>query len=145
MQATSKPGGPRALLPSGALRHGLTPDLLEDRTCSEVIDASFVVHEALGSAHDAATYLNALTVELLGRGIAAHRSATFSVLYRGRVVGSFHADLLVDERVLVQVKADAAITSGHRTDTLRGLAAGGVRLGLLMCFGAPELFFARIL
>jgi GxxExxY protein len=144
MTTTSKPRTQRAL-PAGAARHGLTRDLLDDRACSEVIDAAYLVHEALGSHHHAETYLNALTVELHSRSLGAHRSATFSVLYRGKVVGAFPADLLVEERVLVQVKADPALTPEHKTDALRGLSSGGVKVGLVFNFGTPELHFARLL
>ncbi len=136
---------PSRALPARALRHGLSAEMLEDRACADVIDAAFAVHEALGVAHEAATYLNALAHELVSRGLTAHREATFSVVYKGRVVGSFAADLLVAERVLVQVVADRALSAEHKTDTLRGLAAGGVKVGLVFNFGMAELFFARIL
>lgn len=132
-------------LPARALRHGLSAEMLEDRVCAETIDAAFQVHEALGVAHDATTYLGALAVELSHRGLKTHRQATFSVLYRQRVVGTFAADLLIEDRVLVQVVADRSLTPEHKTETLRGLAAGGVHLGLVFNFGLPELFFARIL
>lgn len=132
-------------LPARAARHGLSASILEDRTCADVIHAAFAVHEALGVAHAPATYLNALTHELVSRGRTAHREATFSVLFKGRVVGSFAADLLVDERVLVQVVSDRSLSGEHKTDTVRGLAAGGVKVGLVFNFGAAELFFARIL
>ena len=136
---------PRAELPRGALRHGLSTEVLEDRACAETLDAAYAVHEALGCAHKSATYLNALAAELVARGLVAHRGATFSVVYRKKVVGSFAADLLVEDRVLVQVVCDRSLTPEHKTDTLRGLQAGGVKVGLVFNFGAPELFFARIL
>ena len=124
---------------------GLSTEMLLDRACSETLDAAVAVHQALGTGHAAATYKGALVVELLHRGLTAHRDATFSVLYRGQVVGALVADILVDERVLVQVKADAQLTDAHKLDTLRGLAAGGVRVGLAVNFGVPELWFARVL
>ena len=53
--------------------------------------------------------------------------------------------MVVDEdRVLVIVRADAALTNDHRTETVRGVVAGGVRVGLVFNFGVSELFFARI-
>lgn len=134
----------RRLLSARSLVHGISAEILEDRHTSEAIDAAFRVHEALGVAHDEATYRAALTVELVHRGLRVNRDATFSVLYRERVVGTFHADLLVEEKLLVQIKADASLTDAHRTDTIRGLAAGGVKLGLVFNFGLAELFFARI-
>lgn len=132
-------------IPARALRHGLSLEVLEDRVCSEVIDAAYAVYEALGAMHAPDTYRRALAAELAGRELSTHRDATFSVVYKGRVVGDFDADLLVDERVLVQVVADPALTPEAKTDTVRGLAAGGVKVGLVFNFGAGELFFARIL
>jgi GxxExxY protein len=131
-------------LPGGGLRHGISRELLDDRACAETIDAAFAVHAALGSWHQAETYKNALVVEMGARNLRVHRDATLSVLYRQRPVGAFPADLLVEERVLVIVKADPSLTSDHRTETVRGVVAGGVRVGLVFNFGVSELFFARI-
>lgn len=131
-------------LPALASRHGLSRSVLDDRACADTIDAALEVHEALGSWHDAATYKNALALEVAARGLVAHRDATLSVLYRQRVVGSFPADLLVDERVLVLVRAAPELSAEHRTETVRGLSAGGIRVGLVFNFGLPELFFARV-
>lgn len=131
-------------LPAHALRHGLSREILEDRACSETISAAFAVHEALGSWHDPATYKGALALEVSARGLTVHRDATLSVLYRQKVVGAFPADLLVDERVLVLVRADPGLDEEQRTETVRGLAAGGLRVGLVFNFGLPQLFFARV-
>lgn len=134
----------RRELPALAARHGLSRSVLDDRACADTIDAALEVHEALGSWHEAATYRNALALEVSARGLTAHRDATLSVLYRQRVVGSFPADLLVDERVLVLVRAAPELSTEHRTETVRGLSAAGIRVGLVFNFGLPELFFARV-
>ena len=139
------PAGSRRALPARALRHGLSAALLEDRACAEAIDAAFAVHEALGAWHDAATYKGAMAVELAARQLPVHRDATLSVVYRQKVVGSFPADLIIDERLLVLVRADPALTDEHRTDAIRGVQMGGVRVGLVFNFAAAELFFARLL
>ena len=122
----------------------MSRELLEDRACAETIDAAFAVHAALGSWHQPETYKNALALEIGTRSLRVHRDATLSVLYRQHAVGAFPADLLVEERVLVIVKADPTLTSEHRTEIVRGLAAGGVRVGLVFNFGVAELFFARV-
>src|SRR4051812_47587502 len=136
-----KPSRPQSL-PARALRHGLSQEILEDRACAETIDGAYAVHAALGAWHDAATYKSALALEVKARGLAVHRDATLSVVYRQSVVGSSPADLLVDERVLVLVRADQRLTDEHRTETIRGLSTSGVRVGLVFNFGVPELFFA---
>ena len=122
----------------------LPRELLDDRACSEVVDAALRVHEALGAWHAAATFRNALAVELQLRGVVAHRDATLSVVYRERVVGTLVADLLVEERVLVLVRADPALDHAHRLEALRGIAAAGVRVGLCFNFGHAELVCARV-
>lgn len=135
----------RGTLPALAARHGLSRTVLDDRTCADTIDAALAVHDALGSWHEAATYKNALALEVAARGLAAHKDATLSVVYHQHVVGSLAADLIVDERLLVLVRAAPALPAEPRTETVRGLATGGVRVGLLFNFGLPELFFARVL
>lgn len=132
-------------LPRGSLRHGLSSEILSDRAIAETLDAAMKVHEALGVAHDASTYRGALRVELASRELKTHQDATFSVLYKQRVVGTFTADILVEDRLLVRVVADRSLTPEHKSETLRGLAAGGVDVGLVFNFGLPELFFSRIL
>lgn len=123
---------------------GLSREHLEDRATTETLDAAVAVHAALGAWHAPDTYLNALALEVQSRGLAAHRAASLSVVYRGKVVGSLVADLLVEERVLVLVRADVVLTDAAKIDALRGLAASGVRVGLAFNFGLPELVFARV-
>jgi GxxExxY protein len=125
-------------------RAGLTREVLEDRACSELLDAALRVHDALGAWHAGPTYLGALVVELQHRGLAAHRAASFSVVYRGRVVGSFEADLLVEDRVLVIVRAEAELEVPARFEALRGLSSSDIRVGLALNFGGAELRCARV-
>lgn len=131
-------------LPARALRRGVSAEMLEDRTCAETVDAAVAVHEALGSWHAPDTYKGALALELASRGLRVHRDATLSVVYKQKVVGSFPADLLIDERVLVMVRADRVLDDTQRVEVVRGLAAAEIRVGLVVNFGLPELFFARI-
>lgn len=132
-------------LPAGALRQGLTAEILQDRACSSTLDAAFTVHAALGFAHAADTYRNALAHELKQRGLRPLRQASFSVVYKERVVGTYRADLLVEDRILVQVISEQHPSPNASTDLIRGLHASDLRVGLLFNFGLPELAFARIL
>lgn len=135
---------PRAL-PAGALRQGLSAEILQDRACSETLDAAFTVHTALGYAHDAETYRNALVHELKQRGLPPLRHASFSVIYKERVVGTYAADLLVEDRVLVQVVSEETPMRNTGNDLVRGLQNSDLQVGLVFNFGMPELSFARIL
>ena len=136
---------PRAL-PAGALRQGLSAEILQDRACSETLDAAFTVHTALGFAHNADTYRNALAHELKMRGLPPLRHASFSVIYKERVVGTYAADLLVENRILVQVVSEQTTLAAQScSDLIRGLQNSDLRVGLVFNFGMPELSFARIL
>lgn len=127
------------------LRQGLTAGILEDRACSETIDAAMAIHRALGARHAVATYRNALAVELKERQLSFHRQPTFSVVYRTKVVGSFVADLVVEDRILIQVASEPVLSGHHKTETLRGVVAADIQVGLAFNFGGEELAFARIL
>jgi GxxExxY protein len=135
---------PHSLLPY-AVRQGLSAEILEDRACADAIDAAYEVHRALGVAHNKETYLAALALELRHRKRKVHRNATFSVLYRKQVVGSFEADLLLEERILLQIGTDSTLRDIEKSDAIRGLSAGGVKVGLVFHFSGSELSFARIL
>lgn len=127
------------------LRAKMRPDLLEDRVFADTLDSAFVVHRALGPCHDKITYQNALALEAKSRGHDLQKHATFSVLYRQKVVGTYEADLVVAESVLVQVVSEGALDQQARSKLLRGLASGNVKTGIVIHFGGDELAFARLL
>lgn len=144
-QSTASDGNARPQIKPAALLAGIPSDYLDDRACAQTIDAAFYVHEVLGAHHAPDTYKNALIVELQHRQIKLHQNASFSVVFRNKIVGSFIADILVEERILIQVVNRLTQAEGRRHDMLRGLAAGGLKVGLSFCFGDGELSFARIL
>lgn len=125
-------------------RAGLSRELLDDRACSEAIDAALAVHQGLGAWHVASTYREALVVELRHRGLNTHRAPSLSVVYRGKVVGAFEADLLVEDRVLIVVSADLDDGRAERKEVLRGVATADVRVGLAFNFAHAELRCARL-
>lgn len=120
-------------------------DLQQDRLTSELVDAAMRVHQALGDFYAAPVYRKALAVELKRRNIFSRIEAALSVNYRGEIVGQFIADLLVEDQIVVVVRARGDVDEQDRDQVLRGLGASGLRLGLLLDFGAPELRFSRIM
>jgi len=66
------------------------------------------------------------------------------VKYRGSVVGDYIADIIADHRVLVELKACAALDSVHVAQVLNYLRASGIRVGLLLNFGRPKLEYRRL-
>src|SRR3954464_15184070 len=78
--------------------------LLHGETTSKIIGAAFKVHQQLGYGFLERVYQRALQVELLRRGATAELEKRIQVVYKGVVVGDYDADLLVDDRVIVEIK-----------------------------------------
>jgi GxxExxY protein len=109
-----------------------------------VIGCAFTVSNALGSGFLESVYENALCLELDDQGIAFERQASLQVRYKDRIVGSFVADIVVERRLLVELKALRQLTSDHEAQVMNYLKASGLRVGLLLNFGAPRLEIKRI-
>ena len=109
-----------------------------------VIGCALVVANTLGSGFVEKVYENALAYELRKRGLAVAQQDGIVVRYDGAVVGEYTTDLLVEEVVLVEIKAIVALATVHRAQCLNYLKATGLRLCLLLNFGPPRLEIKRI-
>jgi GxxExxY protein len=76
-------------------------------------------------------------------GLACEREVPFKVKYRDVIVGDYCADLIVENRVLIELKACVALDSVHEAQILNYLKASGIRVGLLLNFGKPRLEYRR--
>ena len=86
-----------------------------------VLDAAFAVHAALGPGLLEQPYHNALFFELQALGASVGYNAPFEVLYRGRVVGEYFADLLVNGLVVLEVEAVQALGTSHSAQLINYL------------------------
>ena len=117
--------------------------LLKDLT-QEIIGAAFEVHNTLGCGLLEKVYENALGCELKSRGQRAVAQKEYVVKYRDWTVGTYYADLVVGDSVIVEVKACDSITDVHRAQLLNYLRISGLRVGLLMNFAKPRLVYERL-
>lgn len=101
------------------------------------------VHRTLGSGFVESVYTNALSLELRDAQLTVQRERHITVLYRDRVVGTFSADMLVNDRVLVECKAIRILNKAHEVQVVNYLTATGIDTGLLINFGASQLEFRR--
>jgi GxxExxY protein len=117
---------------------------MQDETLTgAVIGCAMRVHGALGPGYLESVYQNALAHELGRSSLSMQREARIEVRYRDVVVGRFVADFLVEEKVLVEVKAVCAMASTHDLQVVNYLTATGLDVGLLLNFGAQRLEFRR--
>jgi GxxExxY protein len=109
-----------------------------------VIGCAIAVSNALGAGFLESVYENALCVELAAQGIAFARQHPLVVTYRGTDVGHFFADVIVDSRLLLELKALKQLAPEHEAQVLNYLRATGLHVALLLNFGSPRLGIRRI-
>lgn len=119
-------------------------DYPERDLTGKILECAFAVHNTLGAGFLEKVYANALGIELRSHNIPFKAEAASKVEYRGSVVGDYIADIIADQRVLVELKACAALDSVHVAQVLNYLRASGVRVGLLLNFGRPKLEYRRL-
>ncbi|HSP99739.1 MAG TPA: GxxExxY protein [Candidatus Dormibacteraeota bacterium] len=109
-----------------------------------IIGCAIKVSASLGSGFLERVYEAALMHELQKAGLRAESQVAFAVRYDGVVVGEYRADLVVDDRIVVEVKAAKAIDPAHQAQPLNYLRASGLRIGLILNFGTPRLGIKRM-
>ena len=115
----------------------------EKKLTESIIGAAFEVHNVLGAGFLEKVYRNALLKELKLRGHRAEAEVKIPVSYKGESVGDYYADVLVDERVILELKALAGLTGEHEAQLLNYLKATGLRIGLLLNFGTRKVQIKR--
>ncbi len=110
----------------------------------KIIGCAYTVMNTLGSGFLEKVYENALAVELRHIGVKVTQQKPVEIKYRDVLVGEYVADLLVEEKVLVELKAVQALDNVHYAQCLNYLKATGFEVCLLLNFGKPELQVRRI-
>ncbi len=108
-----------------------------------VIGCAFEVINELGAGFLESVYENALLWALQQKGLSAISQYPIKVTFRGHCVGDFYADIFVEEKVIVELKAVKAIAPEHQAQIINYLNATGIEVGLLINFGNPKLEYKR--
>jgi GxxExxY protein len=103
------------------------------------------VHNTLGHGFLEKVYENALMVLLRKEGLDATQQANIPVIFEGETVGSYCADILVENEVILELKAAETITNMHRAQALNYLNATGLRVALILNFGKVQLQHERLI
>jgi GxxExxY protein len=110
-----------------------------ERAANAVIGAVIEVHQALGPGYQESVYEEALAVELRARGIPSQRQAPFALQYKGHPVGHGRLDFLVDEVLIIELKAVEMTALTHYSQVVAYLKATNLQLALLINFNVPTL------
>lgn len=115
-----------------------------DKITETIIGCAYTVMSALGSGFLEKVYENALVHELRKNGQTVLQQHSIKVHYDGIEVGDYVADLLVENHVLVELKAVKVLDDVHRAQCMNYLKATGYTVCLLINFGSPKLEVKRI-
>jgi len=118
--------------------HGLESDLTE-----AVIGSAFEIANVLGAGFLEKIYERALIRELALRGLSVKAQASFPVCYKGQYLGEYVADLVVEEKLIVELKCVERFANEHLAQCINYLK--GLRVALLINFQRPRLEWKRVL
>ena len=118
-------------------------ELIHEELTEKIIGACFEVYNELGFGFLESVYEKALVIVLQEKGLKSVTQMPFSVNFRGQRIGDFFADIVVEEIVLLELKAVSSFRPEHEAQILNYLKATGIRIGLLVNFGKPKLEFNR--
>lgn len=117
---------------------------MEETISQRVIACAFDVSNTLGVGFLEKVYENALCVELRKDGLKFQSQKPIVVNYKGFQVGEYIADIVVEDKLLLELKALSALISSHDAQVMNYLKATNLSVGLLLNFGRPKLGVKRI-
>ena len=109
-----------------------------------IIGLAMRVHSVLGHGFLEKVYEKALMVLLRRENIEAAQQAPITVSFEGEVVGNYYADILVENKIILEIKSAEHIIDAHRAQALHYLKATGLRLALILNFGKEKLEYERM-
>ena len=124
------------------IRQEKPPMEYEDLT-RQIIGCAYQVYNAMGFGFLESVYHQCMVIELNNQGISAKSEFPIEVLYDGRPVGNFEADLFVEGKVIVELKSVRVLALAHEVQVVNYLKATGIDTGLLINFGERKVEVKR--
>ena len=102
---------------------------------AKIIECAFKVHRNLGFGFLESVYRNALMIEIAKAGLEAEMEKNIQVHYDGQIIGDFIADVIVEDKIILELKSIKQINPVHESQLVNYLRATGIEVGLLINFG----------
>ena len=109
-----------------------------------VIGCAQDVCRELGAGFLEVVYERALALELEEKGITFERQRQLNVYYKDKLVGQYTADIVIENKLIIELKAVSTFNARHKAQVLNYLRATGLSVGLLLNFGMPRLGIQRV-
>ncbi len=110
----------------------------------KIIGSAFKVSNTLGAGFLEKVYQNALMIELAENGLFPEKEKPIIIKYKNKIVGEYYADILVNNQVIVEIKAVSSLNEIHQAQLLNYLKATNLKLGLLINFGTSRIQIKRM-
>jgi len=121
-----------------------TKTIIYEELSFKIMEACFEVHNTLGPGFSEGIYENATIKELDSKGVSSERQKLIDIFYKGQKVGEYRLDLVVDGRVVLELKAVSELNRIFEAQLLSYLKATGMKLGILVNFGGKKVEYKRI-
>lgn len=118
-------------------------ELLHRGITELIIKSFYEVHSEVGYGHLESVYKNCMIIAMQENGLRCATEVPYTVMFRGRKVGEYRADLVVEDVVIVETKTGQKLHEANHRQTLNYLKASKLQVGMLMNFG-PKAEFERI-
>ena len=119
-------------------------ELIKKEFTERIIACAVDVHKGLGPGFIERVYQNAMSIELAKRGLVHDSERECLIRYQGRVVGKHRLDFLVQDEVVVELKAVSEITKTHKAVLKSYLKASGIKVGLILNFAKEVIDVCRV-
>ena len=117
--------------------------MLHEELTGKILESCFEVSKELGIGFIESVYEKALMVVLKQKGFKVENQVPLKVRFRGVVVGEFKADLFVEDKILIELKAVSSFANEHFAQILNYLKATEIEVGLIINFGNSKLEYRR--
>lgn len=110
-------------------------EYLHSELTKEIISAFYEVYNTLGYGFLEKVYENSLMIELMDRGFKVENQKSINVYFKGRITGEYFADIVVEDKVILELKAVEKLNEEHEFQLINYLKASQIEIGLLLNFG----------
>jgi len=115
----------------------------QEELTQKIIRAFYDVHDELGSGFLESVYENALVISLEEKNLRIEKQKSLNVYFHNQCVGEFRADIIVENAIIIELKACSKLSGIHQAQVINYLKATGLPIGLLVNFG-DKLEFKRL-
>lgn len=118
--------------------------MVNDEITEKIISCAFTVMNTLGTGFLEKVYENSLVIELENNGFKVNQQVSIPVYYKNKPVGDYIADLIVNDSIIIELKAVEEINAVHKAQVINYLKATNHKIGLLINFGKAKVEVKRL-